>query len=471
MVRSSLRAAGLVVALLLLVRGGAVRGQEATPGIGAGDPAASATVVQLVASTLPGDLRPRGEATLRWTRVEWESGARLVNPEGTNPAGVNVSYVLAGTIELHVAGELLVGRAVAGEPTGALQPAASGAPVTLGQGDLVAFPNGAARHTRNIGSDRARIISVQIVTGTSDPFAPATGDGEVSEEILGTIAPEEWAAVPDGKLVLELRRTLLPPGAALPAYRVTPAAPELLAVEAGLMELGFDYDSDGAPDQWLAAESFMPPNELLAGVEERFIRASTSPPMFNLEDLDATDPDTAPEPDPLVFMSLAVAPVGGAAGAAATGTPAAEPSSPVGDDGSGCGGADEWAATVRDRVRGLAATHGAVLSDDPDAVAALPADAIRRAANDVRAVADELAASTPPAAVAGSNDALVGVLRVLADAADDLAIAVESGDPATIADAAANLGGFVDFYRGEVAAAATSLAVACPDLTENGDDG
>lgn len=459
MVRLDRRCSGVLAALLLVVNIGSVRAQDATPS--AADPAAPPTVLELVASTLPAELRPTGEVSLLWSRVEWESGVRRVFPAGDGPEGINLSYVLAGTIEMHVAGEVRVGRATPGQPTGALEPVATGEPVTLNQGDLVVFPNQAERHTRNIGPDRARIIAIQIVAAESDVALPPI-DEEVTEQSLGTIAAPEWAAVPPGELTVSLRRTLLPPGGELPMYRVTAGAPELLNVEAGLMEIGFDYDSDGTSDQWIAVDGFVPLNEMLAGVSERFIRASTSPSLFDtIEDPE----DPSPDPEPLVFMTLTLTPTNLPPPPPSTATPeAAEPPGVTGE-GADCAGADVWAGALRDQARALAAEHGAVLETDPAALESVPVESLQQAASDFRAAADDLEASTPPPVVTFNNQNLVNLLRSLADAADELALAVESGDVESIGAAAAPLAGLVGVYRGEIAATASLLTEVCPDLS------
>ena len=450
MVRLGLRLAALV--LLLAASGGLpAAAQPATPG--PAGTASPATVVHLVAGTLPAALRPSGTPTVAWIREEWEPGTRRFFAAAENLAGLNVAYLLAGSFELHVAGPVLLGRA-AGGLTGPLAAAPEGEPISLAPGDLVAFPNHAERHARNIGPDRARLLSIQFLDVGLGGAVPARGDDEIRRELLGTIVPEAWAAVPPGDLELDLRRTLVPAGAALPSYRVTPATPELLAVEAGLMEIGFDYDGDGIPEQWLAVDAFIPINEMLEGTEERFIRASTSPPL-RISD-EPPDPDRPP--DPLVFLTLSFSASGGASG-----TPAAGPTDPAsGQASTACTAANAWADLLRDRLRTINQESGTVLRADSTELVGLPTADIRQAAAALFELYETLEASGPPAIVAALNDNLAYVARLLATNLFGVVTAIEAGDPIATEDYADLAVEYAASYRAEIALTAEVLATECP---------
>ena len=194
----------------------------------------------------------------------------------TAAVGISVSYVLAGTIGLHVDGPLLLAHTPLGETTGPLEPVPDGEPVTLTAGDVVVFPTDVALHIRNAGQRTATLISVLIVTTDAPAGEPqAVEDDAVRYQQLGLIDEDDWANVPAGPLTVSLQRTLLPQGATYGPYVVEPWAPELLSVETGLMEVGLDFDGDGMPDSWFAIQWNMTPGDMLAGERVRAIRAST----------------------------------------------------------------------------------------------------------------------------------------------------------------------------------------------------
>ncbi len=87
----------------------------------------------------------------------------------------------------------------------------------------------------------------------------------------------------------------------MPPYTVPEDTAELLAIEAGVMEVGLDFDGDGAPESWTPLQRHQPVNELLGLIRE--LRAGTEPLAEVPEELTGLGPKAG---DALVYLTLRV---------------------------------------------------------------------------------------------------------------------------------------------------------------------
>jgi quercetin dioxygenase-like cupin family protein len=84
-------------------------------------------------------------------QVRVDFGPGVVAPRHSHP-GVEVAYVLEGTIEYQIDGKL---------------------PVILKTGDALFIPDGAVHTAKNVGSGKASELATYIVEKAKPPFVPA----------------------------------------------------------------------------------------------------------------------------------------------------------------------------------------------------------------------------------------------------------------------------------------------------------
>jgi quercetin dioxygenase-like cupin family protein len=149
-------------------------------------------------------LPPPAARAVTLERRAYAPGAR----EDARPAGPRLLYLEAGTLTVAA-------------PTG-------GTEATLTPGRFVLVPQGAETVLRNAGPTEAVTLEV---TANPPGRGAARPDGVASSPLAGGVA----TALPVGDAVLSVGRVVLPPGAAIPPHAT--AGPELLAVEAGTLEV------------------------------------------------------------------------------------------------------------------------------------------------------------------------------------------------------------------------------------------
>jgi hypothetical protein len=301
MIRSTSLILATLVASLVLGAVPAVARHAIYP---SGTPApASATTVTLFTLSLPPTGIPiPGDAGAQLMRSTWDLDAMVTVGARAFPPAVEVDYVVAGKIAIREQGPLLVAEVGPIGDLGDLRPVAQGTETVLDQGDIAVYQLAAPQEARNVGDTAATVVSVLIGVDDPDvvdPQAMASFDG-VAFEQLGAFSSHDLAVVLADRSELTLRRTLLPAGSALPPYPFDPSAPDLLAVEAGTMEVGLDLDGDGTPEWWQSIQQHQAVNQLIGGTD-RAIRAA-SDPQAGLESLPSgAGPKRG---DPLIFLTL-----------------------------------------------------------------------------------------------------------------------------------------------------------------------
>lgn len=134
---------------------------------------------------------------------------------------------------------------LASRPTAAPDAEATSAPippgseVTLEPGQVVLFAQGTRAAVRSTGRTEAATLEVTIEPpGTANEYGRtprATNAARPVDVVPQPLAGDVVAPLPTGDVVLAVGRIVLAPGAALPAHAAV--GPELLAVEAGTLEL------------------------------------------------------------------------------------------------------------------------------------------------------------------------------------------------------------------------------------------
>jgi hypothetical protein len=300
LIRGLLITLAIVTTLFASITSGSSATQNTASAQSSGD-ATGVTSVVLFAVDLPADWVPPGEATLTLSRWRWGQGARVFLPAGYYPAGINLSYVLTGSLVVHVDGPMLVGRSKPGDAPGPLEAVPNGDAVTLNQGDVFSFRTESTLHARNARQVESIVLTTLLLaTGAAGDFPDARTDS-FSIDVLASLDEAAWAAVPRGSVNITVTRTLAQPGAELEPYEVSREAPELLVVESGLLELWTDTDFDRAPDAWEPVIPSTAFDDYVILTPSRVIRASRDAPPPSAENGFA---DLAP--GPLLILTLDV---------------------------------------------------------------------------------------------------------------------------------------------------------------------
>jgi hypothetical protein len=237
--RSSLPAlaCGALLAVMLICAL-PVAAQDATP-----DPAAGATTELLVDVTFPAEFVPAGPAIVGNVVLTLESGARVDCPSAAPADGVDLAFVLEGTLAVRSDGAIIAVRA--GGERDAVVP---GSEVTLGPGDTaLTLDREVVRSIGNSGAGPA-VVSTAFIVSSEAPATPLPIVPPVST-VCGypsTFGPPDWerTGLAGGPVRAHLERLILPPGTSPPP--VEAPWPVLGYVVAGRGELAITR-ADGTP--------------------------------------------------------------------------------------------------------------------------------------------------------------------------------------------------------------------------------
>ena len=207
----------ILAVLLLLLTGGRVSAQEATPVGGAGsvEDGESLLLAEAQLSDLP------SPAFIGLVRFTFPAGS--ATPEGADPGAV-VASIESGNLTATIDGLATITRhADPGTPPAA----AAGQDLVLQQGDAVTIPAGTSSSFRNEGQEVATALVVMVFP--EDPFGPfaqTSLDGVDAELLAGGMVE----MVPSPAIIL-LSRERFAPGESLPPAESL--GPVLGAIEAG----------------------------------------------------------------------------------------------------------------------------------------------------------------------------------------------------------------------------------------------
>ena len=303
------RVLGVAVLMAIVLASGRTSGdvlaQGATPDTGT----AGAAIETVFDVALAPESLPTDGAAVIVTHGIWPPGATgstsvpgwssLTFDGGT--AGALLEFVVEGSLRARVDGApLLVWRGAARGTGGQPESIAGGSEVEIGAGDVALRPLEAPWTGRNDGAGDAVVLSVVIgssLLGLADVEESYAG---VTNTPMGRIGEEDWALVPTGPIAVTLRRATIQPGVALPPAPVSPAAPELLSVEAGVMEV-----EDRLPDGTTVGALTVSAGGVIPlpypDQGSRAIRAGTEPPTGGSGAAEA-----------LIFLRLGFAPAAAA---------------------------------------------------------------------------------------------------------------------------------------------------------------
>jgi hypothetical protein len=174
------------------------------------DPAAEETLLD---ATIEHDLLPSEQGFVIFGRVTVEPGARHTTPE-RGEQGTIVIVVEAGRLTYQIEG---VGRIIRGagtdNPRDEIAP--SGVPFTLATGDALVYP-AQGRVEANERDERAVFLFALILAPIGPPESNPSDVGAMTQQQLGYVEGV-WPDLVSGPVTITLRRTLLEPGALLPA--------------------------------------------------------------------------------------------------------------------------------------------------------------------------------------------------------------------------------------------------------------
>jgi hypothetical protein len=215
-----------------------IAAREATP-----VPAAGVTTERLVEGTFPAEFVPGGPAIVGNVVLTLEPGARVDCPSAAPADGVDLAFVLEGTLAVRSEGAVIAVRA-----GGEREAVVPGSEVELGPGDTaLTLDREVARSIGNPGAGPAVVFTGYIVSTT----APATPLPIVPPEstVCGypsTFGPPDWerTGLAGGPVRARLERLTQPPGTSLPP--VEAPWPVLGYVLAGRVELAITR-ADGTP--------------------------------------------------------------------------------------------------------------------------------------------------------------------------------------------------------------------------------
>jgi hypothetical protein len=215
-----------------------IAAREATP-----DPAAGVTTELLVDVTFPAEFLPAGPAIVGNVVLTLEPGDRVDCPSAAPADGVDLAFILEGTLAVRSDGAIIAVRA-----GGAREAIAPGSEVEIGPGDTaLTLDREVVRSIGNAGAGPAVVFTAFIVS-TEAPATPVPIVPPAST-ICGypsTFGPPDWerTGLAGSPVRARLERLILPPGTSLPP--VVAPWPVLGYVEAGRGELAITR-ADGTP--------------------------------------------------------------------------------------------------------------------------------------------------------------------------------------------------------------------------------